>query len=170
MAWLLLYRLFGSKRGILSAVLEFAFGGVDEPIEFQERPAVRAALAEPDPGRLPDAFDRTCRELLDRSAAVQRVLAGPPQSTPKPPTCWRSPRQQRHLGQSRVVRALAEREAPAERLTDAEAADIVYTVMSLRCIESLRSNAGGVPTATKTGSPPACAQVLVTGSAGSPRR
>jgi hypothetical protein len=56
-------------------VLDVAFGGVDEPIEFQERPAVRAALAEPDPGRLPDAFARICRELLDRSAAVQLARA-----------------------------------------------------------------------------------------------
>jgi AcrR family transcriptional regulator len=90
MAWLLLYRLFGSKRGILSAVLDVAFGGVDEPIEFQERPAVRDALAEPDPGRLPDAFARIYRELLDRSAAVQRVFAGPPQSTPKLPGSGRA--------------------------------------------------------------------------------
>src|SRR5579872_5544615 len=49
------YRLFGSKRGILLAVLDVAFGGDDEPVPFHQRPAVRAALAEPDPGRLLDA-------------------------------------------------------------------------------------------------------------------
>ncbi|MDP8929202.1 MAG: TetR/AcrR family transcriptional regulator [Actinomycetota bacterium] len=40
------YRLFGSKRGILSAVLDVAFGGDDEPIAFADHPGVQAALAE----------------------------------------------------------------------------------------------------------------------------
>src|SRR5581483_10302955 len=68
------YRLFGSKRGILAAVLDVAFGGDDEPIAFHERPAVWAALTEPDPRRLIELFAHICRELLDRSAAIQEVV------------------------------------------------------------------------------------------------
>src|ERR1700724_1499354 len=51
-----LYRQFGSKRALLKAVLDTAFGGDDEPIAFVDRPAVQAALAEPDPERLINAF------------------------------------------------------------------------------------------------------------------
>src|SRR5690242_13198631 len=65
------YRLFGSKRGILSAVLDVAFGGDDEPIAFHERPAVLAALSEPNPVRLIQAFAHIARELIERSAAIQ---------------------------------------------------------------------------------------------------
>ena len=43
------YRLFGSKRGVLSAVLDVSFVGDDEPVAFGERPAVRALLEEADP-------------------------------------------------------------------------------------------------------------------------
>src|SRR5258707_2103188 len=55
------YRLFGSKRGILSHVVDIAFGGDDQPIAFADRPAVRSALAEPDPGRLLAAFAHLAR-------------------------------------------------------------------------------------------------------------
>src|SRR5690348_13718021 len=44
-----LYRLFGSKRALLAAVLDTAFGGDDQPVAFGDRPAVRAARAERDP-------------------------------------------------------------------------------------------------------------------------
>src|SRR6516164_9768799 len=50
------YRLFGSKRALLTAVLDTSFGGDDQPIAFSDRPAVRAARAEPDPVKLVAAF------------------------------------------------------------------------------------------------------------------
>src|SRR6516162_11505000 len=44
-----LYRLFKSKRALLSAVLDTSFGGDDEPIAFVDRQTVQSALGEPDP-------------------------------------------------------------------------------------------------------------------------
>jgi AcrR family transcriptional regulator len=124
------YRLFGSKRGILSALLDVTFGGDDEPIAFHERPAVRAALAEPDPGKLLDAFAHLARELLDRSAAIQHVLSSAADVDPEAAQLLTTTRQQRHTGQSRIARALAERGALPERITEADAADTIYTLMS----------------------------------------
>src|SRR5437868_15401616 len=43
-----IYRLFGSKLGILRSVIDVAFGGDDEPVAFGDRPEVRAALADQD--------------------------------------------------------------------------------------------------------------------------
>jgi AcrR family transcriptional regulator len=124
------YRLFGSKRGILSAVLDLSFGGDDEPIAFQDRPAVQAALAEPEPGGLLDAFAHICRDLLDRSAAIQHVLASAAAVDAEAADLLAITRRQRLLGQSRVVRALADRDALAKGLAEMDAADIVYTLMS----------------------------------------
>ncbi|MDP8932497.1 MAG: TetR/AcrR family transcriptional regulator [Actinomycetota bacterium] len=124
------YRLFGSKRGILSAVLDVAFGGDDQPIAFADRPGVQAALAEPDPGRLLDAFAHICRELLDRSAPIQHVLASAAAVDPEAADLLEITRRQRLLGQSRVIRALADRDALPDSLGEREAADIVYTLMS----------------------------------------
>jgi AcrR family transcriptional regulator len=122
------YRLFGSKRGILSAVLDIAFGGDDEPVAFQDRPAVQEALAEPEPGKMLDAFAHICRELLDRSAPIQHVLASAAAVDAEAAELLATIRRQRHDGQSRVVQALAERDALS--LSHAEAADTVYTLMS----------------------------------------
>src|SRR3984957_7477855 len=68
------YRLFGSKRGILLSVLDVAFGGDDEPVSYRDRPATQAALAEPDPHRLIEAFSPLSRELLERSAPILHLL------------------------------------------------------------------------------------------------
>jgi TetR/AcrR family transcriptional regulator of autoinduction and epiphytic fitness len=56
-----LYRLFGSKRALLAAVLDASFGGDDRPVAFGDRPAARAALAEPDPATMVHAFARIVR-------------------------------------------------------------------------------------------------------------
>jgi AcrR family transcriptional regulator len=124
------YRLFGSKRGILSAVLDVAFGGDDQPVAFHERPAVQAALADADPGALLDAFAHIARELLDRSAPIQHVLASAATVDAEAAELLATTRSQRLLGQSRIVQALAGRGALAHGLTDTSAADIVYTLMS----------------------------------------
>lgn len=123
------YRLFGSKRAILAAVLDVAFGGDDQPIAFHERPAVRAALAEPDPRRLLVAFAHICRELLDRSAAIQDVIRSAADVDPEAAEMLAIAARQRFIGQSRIARALSERNA-LDGIRRSEAADIIYTLMS----------------------------------------
>ena len=55
------YRLFGAKRALLTAVLDTSLGGDDRPVAFADRPAVRAARAEPDPVKMVNAFARLAR-------------------------------------------------------------------------------------------------------------
>lgn len=124
------YRLFGSKRGILAAVLDVSFVGDDEPITMHERPAVQAAFAEADPRRLLTSFARICRELLDRSAPIQHVLRGAATVDPEVAELLALVRSQRLEGQSRVACALAARGALAEGITEAAAADTIYTLMA----------------------------------------
>lgn len=124
------YRLFGSKRGILTAVLDVAFGGDDEAIAFRDRPAVQAALAEPDPQRLLEAFAHICRELLDRSAPIQHVLRSAANVDSEAAELLAITAQQRLVGQCRVARALAERNALADGIGEADAADVIYALMS----------------------------------------
>lgn len=125
-----LYRLFGSKAGLLTAVLDVAFGGDDEPIDFKDRPAVRAAMAEPDPRRLLETFAHICRELLDRSAPIQHVLRSAASVDVEAANQLFLTTQQRLAGQSRIARALAARGALADGLDEATAADVIYTLMS----------------------------------------
>jgi AcrR family transcriptional regulator len=124
------YRLFGSKRGILASVMDVAFGGDDEPIAFKDRPSVQAALAEPVPTRLIEKFAHIARELLDRSAPMQEVLRSAANSDAEAADMLSVTRKQRLTGQSRIAQALAERHALAAGVDQAMAGDIIYLLMS----------------------------------------
>jgi AcrR family transcriptional regulator len=125
-----LYRLFGSKRALLAAVLDTSFGGDDEPIAFAERPAVRAARSEPDPLKMVEAFARIHVELMERTSAILHVLASAAQVDPDAAVLLAEARRQRHTGQSRIVAALVERGALDPSLDVSKAADMVYACMS----------------------------------------
>src|SRR5215472_13427920 len=124
------YRLFGSKRALLTAVLDVSFGGDDQPIAFADRPAVRAARDETDPAKMVTAFARIARELMDRTSAIQHVLATAAQVDPDAAELLAEIRRQRHTGQSRIVAALDARGALDPGLDTAEAADIIYALLS----------------------------------------
>jgi AcrR family transcriptional regulator len=124
------YRLFGSKRALLSAVLDTSFGGDDQPVAFGDRPAVRAARDEPDPAGMVTAFARIARELMDRSSAIQHVLATAAQVDPEMAELLAEIRRQRYTGQSRIVAALDARGALDPGVDKAEAADIAYALLS----------------------------------------
>jgi AcrR family transcriptional regulator len=125
-----LYRLFGSKRALLTAVLETSFVGDDEPIVFVDRPAVQAALSEPDPHQLLVAFARIAREFMDRASAILHVLASAAQVDTEAADLLTEIRRQRHTGQSRIAAALVERGALDPSLDPSEAADFVYMLWS----------------------------------------
>ena len=125
-----LYRLFGSKRALLAAVLDVSFGGDDEPIAFGDRPEVRAARSEPDPVKMVEAFGRILTDLMERTSAILHVLATAAQVDPEAAELLAEIRRQRHTGQSRIVAALAERDALDPDLDPAQAADMVYACMS----------------------------------------
>ena len=124
------YRLFGSKRALLAAVLDTAFGGDDQPIAFGDRPAVRAARAEPDPAKMAAAFARIVAEFMQRSSAILNVLATAAQVDPEAAELLAQIRRQRYTGQSRIVAALRDTGALDPDLDPDEANDIVYALLS----------------------------------------
>jgi AcrR family transcriptional regulator len=124
------YRLFGSKRALLAAVLDTSFGGDDQPIAFADRPAVRAARTETDPLKMVNAFARIAREFMERSSAIQHVLATAAQVDADAAGLLAEIRRQRHTGQSRIVAALDAIGALDPGLDKAEAADFVYALLS----------------------------------------
>lgn len=124
------YRLFGTKRAILAAVLDESFVGDDEPVALHERAPVLAAFALDDPRDLLVAFARICRDLLERSAPIQRVLRGAAVVDAEAAELLNLTHAQRLQGQSRVARELAARGALANGLDEAAAADTIYTLMA----------------------------------------
>jgi AcrR family transcriptional regulator len=125
-----LYRLFGSKRVLLAAVLDASFGGDDEPIAFADRPAVRAVRSETDPLKMVEGFGRILTELMDRTSAILHVLATAAQVDPEAAELLADIRRQRYTGQSRIVAALVELDALDPDLDRSKAADMVYAFMA----------------------------------------
>jgi AcrR family transcriptional regulator len=134
------YRLFGSKRGILLAVLDIAFGGDDQPVAYRDRPATQAALAEADPYRLIEAFSPLTRELLERSAPILHVLRSAADADPEAAELYAEAQRQRYAGQSNVAQVLSERDQLA--VTAVEAADIMYVLRSPEVFRSLTEERG----------------------------
>jgi len=77
-----------------------------------------------------DGFARLIRDLMHRAGRLQHVLAISATVDDEAATMLETTRRQRHRGQSRIVRNLADRKALRPGLTQEAAADIVYTVLS----------------------------------------
>lgn len=124
------YRLFGSKRGILAAVLDVTIGGDDEPVEFGQRAEVRAAFDTADPGTMLDTFAHLVRSTLERAAELHHVLVTSAAVDTEAAEMLQVVGRQRHAGQSQIVRALARAGELRAGLGVAAAADIVYALLS----------------------------------------
>jgi len=125
-----LYRMLGSKRALLKEVLDTSFGGDDDPIAFGERPEQQQALAETDPLALVRSFARICRLFMERSSEMFYVLSTAAQVDPEIAELQDDIRRQRHTGQSRIVAAIAARNALDPDLSLSDAEDITYAALS----------------------------------------
>jgi TetR/AcrR family transcriptional regulator, regulator of autoinduction and epiphytic fitness len=136
------YRLFGTKRGLLKEVLDTSLVGDDEPVPFGERAAVKAALGAGDAGALIDAFAVICREVKNRATAIHQVLATAAVVDSDAAQLLAELRTQAHTGRSRIVAALRRLDALDPVLTRREAEDIVYTCLSFEVAHILTVERG----------------------------
>lgn len=137
------YRLFGSKRGILLRVLDVSFGGDDEPIAFRDRPATQAAIAHMDPYRLLEAFAPLLRTLLERSSPIIHVLRSAADADPEAAELYAEAQRQRYSGHTNLARVLADRQQLA--VGEREAADILFTLCSPDTFRALVDERGWPP-------------------------
>jgi hypothetical protein len=81
------YRLFGSKPGILQALLDVSIAGDDQALSVQERPDVAALYAEPDPVELLAGLAGLTVAINARSSDVYGILTGAAASDPRRRRC-----------------------------------------------------------------------------------
>jgi AcrR family transcriptional regulator len=137
-----LYRLFGSKRSLLKAVMDTSFVGDDKPIAFGDRPEVQAALGAADPETLIDGFAAICRDVMDRAGEMYHVLTTAAVVDEEATALLADVRQQARTGRSRIVAALRAMNAVDPALTPSEAEDIVYTCLSFEVARILTVERG----------------------------
>lgn len=124
------YRLFGSKLGILKAVIDVSIGGDDEAVAVADRPQVQALLADPDPCRQLEDFVRVAAQINERTSAIYRILVSAAASDRDAATLLDDLTRQRQEGQGRIARALARGTALRPGLRQRDAADIIHALVS----------------------------------------
>ncbi|MBO0729556.1 MAG: helix-turn-helix transcriptional regulator [Acidimicrobiaceae bacterium] len=124
------YRLFSSKLGILKAVLDVSIVGDDETVAMEDRPQVRALLADRDPKNQLAGFAALLRELMARVAPVHRLLADAARSDEEAASLLDELGQQRHTGQQQIARSVARSGALRPGLRERDAADIIHALAS----------------------------------------
>jgi AcrR family transcriptional regulator len=125
-----IFRLFSSKLGILTALLDVSIVGDDEAMALQDRPYARELFAEPDPRRQLGGFARVCREINSRTAPFHRILASAADADPQAASLLAEYARQRQEGQGQIARSLARAGALRPNMRERDAADIIHVLMS----------------------------------------
>lgn len=125
-----MYRLFGSKIGVLKTMLDMAAVGDDEPVAFGDRPAAQAMLALEDPRELLDALCKMTPVTMSRLAPVHQILTGAASTDREAADLFAEYIRQRQHGQGRVAARLARLGALRASVSERRAADIIHALSS----------------------------------------
>ncbi len=127
------YRIFGSKAGLLAAVIEalLAGGATRAQVPVEERPAIRAIRDGADPRRQVTLYAATQPGIHGRSGPLLRALREAKENDADLAQLWDRLEKRRLDGQGRFVGLLAERGALRSDISMEEARDLVWTLCSL---------------------------------------
>lgn len=102
-----LYFTFGTKRALLSEILDIAVAGDEEPIATLDRAVVQAMIADPDPAEQLRQHARMTQEVWGRLAPVLEVVGGAATADPDIADLWQTNIDQRATVLERLCAALA---------------------------------------------------------------
>jgi AcrR family transcriptional regulator len=139
------YRLFSSKLGILKALLDVSIAGDDEAVALEDRPQVRALLADSDPRNQLSGFAGITSGIMTRTEPVYRILVGAAGSDPDAAALLARQTRHRQQGQARIARSLARTGVLRPKLREREAADIIHALMSPEVYRLLVGDRGWTP-------------------------
>ena len=128
-----LYRIFGSKAGLIRAVVEalLAGGAARAAVPVEDRPAIQAIHAEPDPRQQVAKYAATQPGIHRRAGDLLRAVRVGATTDPELKGLWTELETSRLEGQGRFVAMLAERGALRPGLSFTDGRDIVWTLCSL---------------------------------------
>ena len=125
------YAVFGSKRGLLAAVMDVNVGGDDEPLEVLDRELPQRMRAESDQRRQISLFATGMAGELERMRPLDDVLRSAAAADPDVAAARHEQNDvQRHAAMATVVGWVRARGQLRSELDDAAAADVVWTLTS----------------------------------------
>jgi AcrR family transcriptional regulator len=139
------YAAFGSKRGVLKALLDVRVGGDDAPIDLLDRPRPQAVHREPDQRRQIAAFAEDVSAIIERARPVDDIIRGAA-AVDADIAAFRTKAQEHRFGNMRqLVSWFVANGSLRDGLTEEEAAGIIWTMTSPEVHRLLRVSRGWTP-------------------------
>lgn len=139
------YAAFGSKRGVLKALLDVRVGGDDAPIDLLDRPGPQAVRRETDQRRQIAAFAADISAIIERVRPVDDIIRGAAAVDADIAALRTKAQEHRFRNMRRLAAWLAANGSLGDGLTEAEAAAIVWTMTSPEVHRLLRVDRGWTP-------------------------
>jgi hypothetical protein len=113
---------------LLKLALDWAIVGDDEPIPLVDRPAIKAILAESDPGKALMRWVDTVAEVAARTAPLGEVLIAAADIDPPAAELLAEASSNRMLGATMFIRHLASLDGLAAGMTEQRAAELCWAL------------------------------------------
>jgi AcrR family transcriptional regulator len=126
------YAVFGSKRQLLSELIDVSVAGDDEPVALPDRPFVADIRALADPRAKLTRFARHLTETHARQADVMIALAGAATADPDAAEIWRKNVEERRQGMAVFAADLAATGRLRPEQDVDRVADILWLAMDVR--------------------------------------
>jgi AcrR family transcriptional regulator len=127
-----LYAIFGSKRQLLSQLVDVTLAGDDEPVAIPERPFVAEIRALADPRAKLTRFARHLAEINSRQAQVMLALAAAATADPDAADIWRKNINERRHGMSLFAAELTATGALRPDLNLEQVTDVLWLAQDVR--------------------------------------
>ena len=124
------YAAFGSKRKILSHLVDVSVGGDDQPVRLLDRPEPQAVLQIADPQRQIEMFARGITDILVRVAPVFEVVRSAAKTEPDISVLLKHLLEERLENMTTFAAHVAEHGGLREGMDISKAADTVWTMTS----------------------------------------
>ena len=142
-----IYRAHGSKAELFKAVVRAAVAGgaTRAQVPVEQRPAIAAVIAEPDPHRQLELYAATQPGIHARAGPLLRVLIGAAATDPELARLWDQIEDERRNGLARFAQLLTDRGALRPELSVEEARDLLWALNSLTVHDLLVLGCGWSP-------------------------
>lgn len=125
-----IYAAFGTKRSLLTEVVDVSIAGGDGLLPILEQPWVQAMRDEPDVRHRLRILAENGRSILERRAAVDDVVHSAAAADPEIAALWERGKAQRHAGQGALLRIVLGDTDPQQGMRFETAVDILYALGS----------------------------------------
>lgn len=139
------YASFGSKRGVLSKLMDVRVGGDDQPVGVLDRPGPQAVRREPDQRRQVATFAADITSIIERARPVDDIIRSAAAVDGEVATMRSRLHETRFQNMRQFVAWLAANGPLREGLSEDDAAAIVWSLTSPEMHRLLRVDRGWSP-------------------------